>query len=162
MGFTVHLMWDLHHRIALGHPKLGELVAFRNFVRGIPPCTAVDEAAIEAIVRGQGYELRYVPEAIVFNKGPDTIGDFLRQRRRIAAGHLHLLREGSYRVSTMNPLEILKMLIRSWPSTVRESFWVLGAVGLEAVGRLLGFYDYRIKGRNPFIWQIACSTKTWN
>ena len=31
IGFTVHLMWSLHHQIALERPKLGELVAFQGF-----------------------------------------------------------------------------------------------------------------------------------
>ena len=44
-----------------------------------------------------GYEIRYVPEAVVHNKGPETVGDFIRQRRRIAAGHLHLLKSQGYR-----------------------------------------------------------------
>ena len=47
----------------------------------------VDEASIEAIVRAAGLELRYVPEAVVRNKGPETVADLVRQRRRITAGH---------------------------------------------------------------------------
>lgn len=162
MGFTAHLLWNLHHEIALNHPKLGELVAFRNFVKRIPSSTAVDEAAIEAIVREHGYGLRYVPDAVVMNKGPDFIADFIRQRRRIAAGHLHLLREGGHRVSTLSPVRIMKILAGKWPRGARKSLWIIGAVALEAVGRLLGAYDYFIKGRNPYIWEIAKSTKSWN
>src|SRR5574341_537637 len=48
MGFTVHLLWDLHHKLAMRHPKLGELVAFRRtLIKKIPTDTAVDEAFIE-------------------------------------------------------------------------------------------------------------------
>ena len=36
IGFSVNLMWRLHHKIALITPKLGELVAFRSFVKEIP------------------------------------------------------------------------------------------------------------------------------
>lgn len=162
MGFTAHLLWNLHHEIALRHPKLGELVAFRNFVKRIPSSTAVDEASIEAIVRDHGFELRYVPDAVVLNKGPDNIADFIRQRRRIAAGHLHLLKVEGHRVSTLSPLRILKILARKWPPGIRESLWIIGAIALEAVGRLLGAYDYYITGRNPYIWEIARSTKSWD
>ena len=105
-------MWRLHHKIALITPKLGELVAFRSLVKEIPADTAVDEASIEAIIRKAGYELCYVPDAIVRNKGPENIKDFLKQRRRIAAGHKHLMIEERYEVSTMDPKKILKILFQ--------------------------------------------------
>lgn len=162
IGFAVHLMWSLHHQIALSTPKLGELVAFRNFVRKIPRDTAVDEASIEAIVREAGYQLRYVPEAIVRNKGPENIRDFIKQRRRIAAGHKHLLRKQNYQVSTYNSFRILAILLREHSWNLRDTIWTLGAIGLEIIGRIIGYYDFSIQKKNPFIWDIASSTKRWN
>lgn len=161
IGYTVNLMWRLHHRIALRSPKMGELVAFRNFVREIPADTAVDEAAIEAIVTGAGYALRYVPEAVVRNKGPENVRDFLKQRRRIAAGHMYLSRDRQYRVSTSDPGKILRILAGEQAWGIREIAWTAGAIGLEAAGRMLGLYDVVVKRKNPFIWEIAGSTKKW-
>ena len=161
IGFTVHLMWTLHHKIALSSPKLGELVAFRNIVGKIPECTAVDEACIEAIIREKGYNLHYVPDAIVKNKGPENVSDFIKQRRRIAVGHKYLRRDQKYNVSTHNPLKILKVLIPEISSNPKLIAWTAGAVVLEAIGRLLGYYDYFRKKENPYIWDIACSTKRW-
>jgi cellulose synthase/poly-beta-1,6-N-acetylglucosamine synthase-like glycosyltransferase len=159
IGFCVHLMWSLHHRIALVTPKLGELVAFRNIVKEIPADTAVDEASIEAIVRKAGYRLAYVPDAVVRNKGPENVRDFLKQRRRIAAGHKHLMREEAYEVSTMDAGRILRLLLRGHRWRLRPTLWTAGAIGLEFLGRALGYYDFRIRGRNPFVWDIAASTK---
>lgn len=159
VGFTVHLMWYLHHKIALLSPKLGELVAFRSFVRQIPKDTAVDEASIEAIVREAGYRLCYVPEAIVNNKGPETVRDFIKQRRRIAAGHQNLSRSQKYQVSTSSPLTILGVLIREHSWGFKSTLWTFGAIGLEIVGRGLGYYDLYIKKKNPFVWDIARTTK---
>ena len=161
MGFTVHLMWGLHHKIALITPKLGELVAFRNIVREIPKNTAVDEACIEAIIKDKGYDLRYVSEALVKNKGPDNVSDFIKQRRRIAVGHKYLYRDQKYNVSTHSPLKILKVLIPEVSCNLKWIAWTAGAVVLEAIGRLLGYYDYILKKKNPYIWDIACSTKKW-
>jgi cellulose synthase/poly-beta-1,6-N-acetylglucosamine synthase-like glycosyltransferase len=161
MGYTVQLMWRLHHQIALRHPKLGEVVAFRNIVSGIPRDTAVDEASIEAIITGAGLELRYVSEAIVRNKGPENVRDFLKQRRRIAAGHLYLMRGHAYTVSTTDPVNILRILRREQGWTPREMMWTLGAIGLEMIGRMLGCYDVVVRRKNPFIWDVAASTKTW-
>ena len=57
LGFTVHLLWKMHHKLALQKPKLGELVAFRrDLVHEIPTDTAVDEAFIEALLEKQGYQ----------------------------------------------------------------------------------------------------------
>lgn len=161
LGYAVHLLWDLHHRIALQHPKLGEVVAFRRLFESIPADTAVDEASIEALVRQNGLQLRYVPEAIVRNKGPETVRDFLKQRRRIAAGHCCLSRTRGYAVSTLSPIRILRALLSEQHWGPRECLWTAGTVLLEVAGRMLGHYDHYIRKKNPYIWDIAESTKTW-
>ncbi len=155
-------MWSLHHRIALMTPKLGELVAFRNFIQKIPNDTAVDEACIEAIVRKAGYELYYVPDAIVQNKGPENIRDFIKQRRRISAGHKHLLREQKHEVSTSDPKKIFRIIMQEHSWNFRDTIWTAGAISLELIGRLLGSFDFYVRKKNPFIWDIAYSTKKLN
>ena len=159
IGFTVNLMWSLHHRIALMTPKLGELVAFRSLVREIPKDTAVDEASIEAIIRDAGYELYYVPDAFVKNKGPENIRDFIKQRRRIAAGHKHLLREQKHEVSTSDPKNILRLLIQEHSWNLKDTVWTIGAICLEMIGRAIGSYDFFVRKKNPYVWDIASSTK---
>lgn len=69
LGYVVHLLWRLHHRMALISPKLGEMIAFRKVMKSIPKDSAVDEASIEAIIKEQGYKLKYIPSAIIKNKG---------------------------------------------------------------------------------------------
>ena len=159
MGYASHLMWELHHQIALKYPKLGELIAFRRVFYRIPILSAVDEVSIEAIIRCQGYELRYVPEAIIHNHAPETVSDFLRQRRRIYAGHLNVRRSLGYEVSTMSVLRILRTLLASWQGNWRHFFWLPGVVGLEMVGRFLGWIDSRFRKRDHAIWEIATTTK---
>jgi cellulose synthase/poly-beta-1,6-N-acetylglucosamine synthase-like glycosyltransferase len=162
LGFVVNLQWSLHHRISLKSPKLGEMVAFKNILPAIPNDTAVDEACIEALITPQGYSLGYVPEAVVYNKGPDTVHDFLKQRRRIAAGHHHLQQTQKYQVSTLSPLLIVTSLLESIVWTPRQIFWTCGAIGLEIYGRWLGCIDFYLKHQNPFTWDIAITTKHLN
>src|SRR5213078_812963 len=88
MGHAVHLLWRLHDRLARVHPKLGEVIAFRNVISGIPTNSAVDEISVQARISQLGYKLIYEPACVVYNKGPLTLHDFLKQRRRIHAGHL--------------------------------------------------------------------------
>jgi biofilm PGA synthesis N-glycosyltransferase PgaC len=159
MGFAVHLLWGLHHQIAIQQPKLGELIAFRRIFYRIPYDSAVDEASIEPLIRGQGYGLHYVPEAIVYNRGAQTVGDFLKQRRRIHAGHLKMRREQGYAVSTMGGGHILMALLRSWQWDRRYLLWTPLVIGLEVYGRILGWVDIRLKKRDHAIWEIAVTTK---
>jgi biofilm PGA synthesis N-glycosyltransferase PgaC len=159
LGFMVHLQWKLHHRISVISPKMGELVAFKNVLPEIPVDTAVDEACIEALLVLKGYSLRYVPEAVVYNKGPDTINDFLKQRRRIAAGHHHLHHTQCYRVSTQNCYQIIAALLAEMIWSPKYLLWTIGAIVLEVYGRFLGVFDFYVKKKNPFTWEMATTTK---
>jgi len=182
MGYATHFLWWMHHYLALTRPKLGELVAFRNILERIPPDTAVDEASIEAIITRAGYQTCYVQDAIVRNKGPETVKDYLIQRRRIIAGHKHLKKTQGYLVASTDIHLILTILAeklhlhlktvlrlirqrRFYHLTtyiylhLRRAFYITGAIVIEIVGYGLGAYDFYIKKKNPFIWDIASSTK---
>jgi cellulose synthase/poly-beta-1,6-N-acetylglucosamine synthase-like glycosyltransferase len=158
-GFAAHLMWNLHHQINLRDFKAGELIAFRKIFERIPYRTAVDEASVEPVIRGQGYAMRYVPGAIVFNKGPETLKDFLKQRRRIYAGHLGIREVLGYNVSTMSGLSIFGLLLRNLDWRPRAFVWTWALAGLEVYGRFLGRRDYK-KRRDHTVWEIATTTKT--
>lgn len=182
VGYAAHFLWRLHHKLAQHQPKLGEMVAFRNVVPQIPADTAVDEASIEAIITQQGMELTYAGNALVLNKGPDTLNDFLKQRRRIANGHLHLQHHQGYATSTLGTNLIrtvlweelshklcrMKMLFvrkrYGWLNCcitgyAKRGMWALGVICLEVWARLLGSYDFYFAKRNPVKWDIASTTK---
>jgi biofilm PGA synthesis N-glycosyltransferase PgaC len=161
MGHTVHLLWQLHDRLARLQPKLGEIIAFRRVIEGISANSPVDEVSIQALIEQLGYQLMYCPECVIYNKGPQTVRDFLKQRRRIYAGHLKVLKQQHYAASTMRILPILRQLLacRHFTlSTPRQAVWTLCAVLLEGYARLLGHYDYW-RGREHAIWQTVASTK---
>ena len=158
MGFAAHLLWNLHHQINLKNFKAGELIAFRKIFERIPHNAVVDEANIEPMIRAARYALRYVPTAIVENKGPETVADFVRQRRRIYAGHLALRETVGYTVSTMFGLRIFALAVRNLDWRPREFFWTWGVAALEIYGRFLGWCDHK-KRRDHSIWEIAETTK---
>jgi poly-beta-1,6-N-acetyl-D-glucosamine synthase len=159
LGHAVHLQWRLHDRVARRAPKLGEIVAFRNVVPSIPRDTAVDEISIQALISQLGYELVYEPSAVVYNRGPATVSEFLRQRRRIYAGHLRVRDRQGYSAPTMSVRRITCALWGSGTSaTPREALWSLGTAGLEATARALGAYDV-VRHRSSHIWQISDTTK---
>ncbi len=158
MGFAAHLLWDLHHQMNLEGFKAGEMIAFRKVFTRIPPHTAVDEASVEPLIRGQGFGVRYVPDAVVYNKGPETVNDFLRQRRRIYAGHLEMQAALGYSVSTMSGGKIAGLLLRNLDWRPRQLWWTSRVVALEVYGRYLGRQDYRAR-RSHTVWEIAATTK---
>lgn len=159
LGHSVHLLWRLHDLLARVAPKLGEVVAFRNVVPSIPPDTAVDEISIQALITQLGYRLVYEPQAVIYNHGPATVKDFLRQRRRIYAGHLHVQRQQGYEASTMSLRRIGQVLAGSGSfASPRAATWTLGAIALEAAARGLGHYDY-VRRRSHMVWDTAVTTK---
>lgn len=159
LGHAVHLQWRLHDRIARQSPKLGEIVAFRNVVPSIPLDTAVDEISIQALISQLGYQLVYEPAAVVYNRGPTTVRDFLRQRRRIYAGHLRVREQQDYSAPTMNTRRVARALRGSGSfATPRAAVWSIGTMGLEATARALGTYDV-MRRRSSGMWEISGTTK---
>jgi len=158
LGFTTNLLWDLHHQICLENPKMGEMVAFRKVISEIPPI-AMDEATIEYLIKDKGYKVIYVPEAIVYNKGPETISDFLKQRRRNFAGHLHLKEKFGYEVSTLNPFKVFSLILKNFKLDLRHLLFTPFSIFLEGLGRFLGWWDYRIKKKDYVIWDLASTAR---
>jgi cellulose synthase/poly-beta-1,6-N-acetylglucosamine synthase-like glycosyltransferase len=159
MGYAVHLLWRLHHRMALISPKLGEMIAFRKVMESIPRDSAVDEASIEAIVRSQGLSLRYIPDAIIHNKGPETMSDFIKQRRRIQNGHLWLQKHQAYKVVSQDTGTLLRIMLSELKDSPTDAAKLFGVMGLEMFCRLLGSWDYHVRKKNPFTWEIVRSAK---
>jgi glycosyltransferase involved in cell wall biosynthesis len=159
LGHAVHLQWKLHDRIARVSPKLGEIVAFRNVVPSIPLDTAVDEISIQALITKLGFRLVYVPDAVVYNRGPASVRDFLRQRRRIYAGHVQIRKQQKYAAPTMSSWQILRALRGCGAfATPRACLWSIGTIALECFARVLGRWD-ALRRRPLHVWEIAATTK---
>lgn len=163
IGHAVHLMWRIHHRLALHQPKLGEVIALRSEAIVPLPPTSVDEACFQAILESSGWRSSYEPRAVVVNQGPCTARDFLKQRRQIHAGHLWLRRRQHYTVPSLRP----GLLVREmWKDTTADTerlrpsrlAWTAGTVGMEVGARLLARLDY-LRGRENHVWDMVKSTK---
>jgi cellulose synthase/poly-beta-1,6-N-acetylglucosamine synthase-like glycosyltransferase len=154
-----HLRLKMEHALCLEIPRLGELIAFRKVFNQIPPDVAMDEAFVEALAIQRGMQVRYAPDAVVFSMGPHTMSDFIRQRRRNYAGHLHLKRKYGYRVSSLDTPRVLRLAIGEVWGALRL-IWALGLLAtLEAYSRILGAYDYYVRGEKHVVWDIAWTTK---
>jgi cellulose synthase/poly-beta-1,6-N-acetylglucosamine synthase-like glycosyltransferase len=159
VGYLSHLRLRMEHELCLEIPRLGELVAFRKVFDRIPPDVAMDEAFAEALVIQRGLAVRYVPSARVYNMGPSTVGDFIRQRRRNYAGHLHLKRKYGYRVSSLDSRRVARIALDEMWKAIRVILYLIWMASLEMLARILGAYDYYIRGRKHVVWDMAWTTK---
>ena len=163
IGHAAHLLWRLHHRLALHQPKLGEMIALRAEAVVALPRTSVDEACFQALLEHAGWRSVYVPDALVWNRGPGTRADFISQRRQIHTGHLWLRRRQHYAVPSLR-LGLLRSElwadVRAEPKGMypRQLAWTAAAVGMEAWARLLARLDY-LQGKEHHVWAMVESTK---
>ena len=159
VGYMSHLRLEMEHQLCLEIPRLGELIAFRKVFTQLPPDVAMDEAFVEALVIRRGLEVRYAPDAVVYNMGPETVREFIMQRRRNYAGHLHLTRKYGYKVSSLDNARVMRIAIDEAGKAVRLIVTLVWLALVEGFARLLGMYDYYIRGRKHVVWDMAWTTK---
>ena len=159
IGYLSHLRLQMEHQLCLEIPRLGELIAFRKVFDRIPPDVAMDEAFVEALVIRRGLQVRYAPDAVVFNMGPETVSDFIKQRRRNYAGHLHLKEKYGYRVSSLESGRVLRLALGEVLGALRLIWLLFALASIEAISRVLGWWDYRIRKQKHVVWDIAWTTK---
>lgn len=159
VGLLSHLRLRMEHTLCLEIPRLGEMIAFRKVFDRIPPDVAMDEAFVEAIVVERGMQVRYAPDAVVYNTGPTTIGDFVKQRRRNHAGHLYLKHKYGYAVSSIQNKRVIKVALKELWGII-QLLWVLFLLAvLEGWSRVLGWYDFAVKRDRHVVWDMAWTQK---
>ena len=164
MGFAAHFLWELHHRVALKFPKLGEMVAYRRLDNlQFPLDTVDDEGIAEAIMTQRGLKLSYVPEAVFNNLNPQRVTEFIRRRRNIYAGHLQLKNRMSYVVSTVNIAHLFRVLpcsiLKIMGFNLRLILWTVMIIAIEIWARALGAYDFYIAKKDHSVWEIAKTSR---
>jgi hypothetical protein len=160
VGLFTHLRLRLEHQLCLEIPRLGEMIAFRKVFDRIPPDVAMDEAFVEALVVQRGMSVRYAPDAVVYNTGPTSVKEFVRQRRRNHAGHLYLKSKYGYAVSSIQNTRVVKIALKEMWGALRLIWTLILLAVLEAWSRLLGWYDFAIKKDRHVVWDMAWSQKT--
>jgi O-antigen/teichoic acid export membrane protein/GT2 family glycosyltransferase len=154
------VLWELHHEMARISPKLGEAVAFRRLFDAIDELSLVDEVTIEAEVRAAGGELRYVPDAIVFNHGPTTIRDLRIQRARIHRGHLAVASSTGYRAASLDPKRLVVMVAKYARKRPKMLPAIALAVSVETAARVEARLDHEVLGLpQSGVWKPVRTTK---
>ena len=115
-GFASNMIWSVHHHIALREPKIGELIAYRDIGTRLPLQYQSDEDLIRIGIEEKGYILKYAPDAIVYNRGPETVADLKKQRLRVNIGQSYMIKERNF----YNPARDPKKLIGVYWDVVKD------------------------------------------
>jgi biofilm PGA synthesis N-glycosyltransferase PgaC len=159
VGVLSHLRLQMEHQLCLEIPRLGELIAFRKVFDQMPPDVAMDEAFVEAFIIRRGMQVRYAPDAVVYSMGPETVSDFVRQRRRNYAGHLYLIDKYGYKVSSLQNTRVLRIALEEVWGAVRLVATLGVLAVLETYSRILGRWDYSVRKKKHVVWDMAWTTK---
>ena len=115
-GFASNMIWSVHHHIALRTPKIGELIAYRDIGTRLPTQYQSDEDLIRVNIEEAGYLPCYAPDAIVYNRGPETVADLKKQRLRVNIGQSYMIKEKNF----YNPARDPKVLIGVYWDVVKD------------------------------------------
>lgn len=142
------LIWRyLHHELSSRKCRLsGELFAIRaGIVKKIPPEIVHDDIYIQHCMEKKASKLVYVPDALVFMKGPETITDLIKQRRKNIGGFLQLKQYTGIMEPTVSPTKILPLFIKTLLKIqhLQEFTYIMLAVILEAYAHLLAHHDIK-------------------
>jgi biofilm PGA synthesis N-glycosyltransferase PgaC len=159
VGFSVNMLWDLHHRISMIEPKTGELVAFRDLDIRIPLGVNTDEDYICSMILGKGYSVAYAPEARARNKGPENLRDLLGQRARVNIGEGYMRRKFDHHVPTWDTGLLLPLYGQFLKENRRYLGKALLASMIEATVRLYASIYVRLDKGDPYIWRMIDSSK---
>jgi glycosyltransferase involved in cell wall biosynthesis len=174
--FANHLLWEIHHRVVLVQPKMGEAVAFRPLVDRIPEEVIADEAFLEATAHARGLKVVYAAEANVSAGCPLALGEYFSVRRRNTCAHELLNRRLGHPVATLSAAPIVRALremigerLRRQRSSsaerpqfatfVRDGIWLIAVVALEVAARGAGKLDARYAPHRHVRWRMARSAR---
>lgn len=149
-------IYYLHDLVSKEKPKYGELIAFRNVVKEIPP-TSVDEEMIGKLVIDKGFIGIYEPKSIVYIKTPSSLRELIKQRRRINCGHKEIYEEYKYLPASYG----FQSIFRAWLKSFKEYPFhlVIYFTGIEILNRIFGFYDYLTNKEKHYKWEMINSIK---
>jgi len=158
-GFATHLIWNMHHRISMIRPKIGELVAFRDIGTRLPTTMQSDEDIIKMELEKNGYGSVYSPDAIVLNHGPETVRDFIKQRVRVNIGEEYMRRKFEYSVSTWDKGLLAGAILDAVQDLGIHPIKMPFAILMEIVSRLKAKAHVSADKGDMNVWSPVDSTK---
>ncbi len=102
----------------------GYLFALRKgIVKNIDPANLVEDALLGFLVRQKGYEVVYEPKAIVYEKAPQSLPDYINQKTRVRLGWLQMINKYSMEFCEKRNITHFQYLLKdrfAWPYLLLE------------------------------------------
>jgi poly-beta-1,6-N-acetyl-D-glucosamine synthase len=158
-GFAVHMLWDMHHRLSLLYPKVGEAIAFRNLHIQIPTGMQSDEDLVRMDLEKRGYRTVYEPEAVVINKGPETVRDYWKQRTRVNIGERYMKRLFDFDIPTWDNRYLFQAYLGFLKDNSSHVIRMSAAILLEMLARAYASIYVLMDRGDKVMWSMVESTK---
>lgn len=156
-GKLVNILWGLHHEInKMGwHKVTGEMFAVkREIIEELPKNIINDDLYIEYLVKRHNLEFVYVPDALVYMWGPNSLIELLEQRRRVNRGHIQFGKNyKAQHLSFSNTAKIASILLFKHGFVNAIIFCLV-----EALGRMAAYYDSLRRFYAP-TWKMIATSK---
>ena len=157
-GFASNMIWCIHHHIALRIVKIGELIAYRDIGTRLPIQTQSDEDIIRSNIEKKGFIAVYAPESIVYNRGPETVSDLIKQRMRVNIGQSYMMKGDFY-----NPSRDPRVLFSVFKDVVKDlgfhPFKMFVSVTIETYCRIKAKILVKRGIKDENVWDPVKSTK---
>ena len=158
-GYVARLFYSLNYQPEFLRVDFEGCCALRHSaLNPIPECFVDNETWVDRAVRVKGYRIVAAENCYTFTKAPETIREFVAQRRRYIYCHLETAHQLSY-VSHLDMRLVIPKAVRRLRWTFRAVVWNAGALLLIALSSAIGWYDYR-KRRSHLTWKMVASTKS--
>lgn len=161
-GFAVYMLWDMHHRLSLIYPKVGEAIAFRNLNIQIPTGMQSDEDLVRMDLEKRGYRTEYEPNAIVVNKGPDTVRDYWKQRTRVNIGERYMKRLFDFDIPTWDSRFLFQAYLGFLKDNSNHVLRMSSAMVMELLARAYASIYVKLDKGDKVLWSMVESTKNVN
>jgi cellulose synthase/poly-beta-1,6-N-acetylglucosamine synthase-like glycosyltransferase len=158
-GFASNMLWALHHRVSLLHPKIGELVAFRDIGTRLPVKSQSDEDILRMNLERKGYQSVYAPDAVIRNRGPENVRDFIKQRTRVNIGERYMKREFDYDIPTWDRDLLFSAILDSVKDLGFHPIKMSLTVAMEMYSRMKATSYVRSDKGDMGVWNPVSSTK---
>jgi len=162
LGWHANLLWSIHHLISkeVKSKISGEMCALRvGVVREMPPGIINDDVYLQQLFELRGFRAGYCERAKVLLRGPSTLSELMRQRKRVYIGHHQVRMYIGQKPSTVWYRNLL-LLGKALPSKgLRASLYLILSLFIQGVLYLIAKLNFHM-GNLPYKWRMAETTKS--
>ena len=158
-GFASHMIWNMHHHVSLISPQIGEIIAFRDIGTRLSTKNSGDEGTLKMEMERAEYKCIYAPEAKVWNRGPETTSDFVKQRTRVNIGERIMKKEQGYDFPTWSIRNLYFAYIETIKDLGFHPIKIILATLMEFYSRFEALMHVRSNKGDIGTWEPVETTK---